>query len=69
MEVALGIQKENLEMDNIGHGAYIYRVGLNKTYDTKSEEHCVFALRYHPTLGFTKTWFDENLKRAYFPAK
>ncbi len=65
--VAMEIKKENLRMTSIDHGAYIFRVGLNKTYDTESADHCVFAVRYHPSLGMVKTWFDEKLKRAHFP--
>ncbi len=67
LDVALGIEKEHLRMTSIDHGAYIFRLETNKSYSGGG--HCVFALRYHPTLGLTKTWFDEELKRAYFDGK
>lgn len=65
LDVALDIGKEHLMMTSTEHGAYIYRVGLNKTYDTRNTDHCVFSFRYRPSLGMVKMWYDENLKRAH----
>lgn len=61
--VARYIQEENLKITGIDHGAFIYRIGLNKTYNARSSNHCVFALRYHRDGTWTEEWFDEQLKK------
>jgi len=65
MLIALSIENEHLGMTSIDHGAFVYRLSPNKTYNARNSDHCVFAFRHHPTLIFVKTWFDEELKRVY----
>ncbi len=64
LDVARDVEKEHLTMTGMDHGAFIYRLGLNKTYNARSGEHFVFALRYHRDGTWGKEWFDENLHHS-----
>ena len=66
--VARAVAEENLRMTSMDHGAFIYRLGLNKTYDARSGEHCVYAFRYSDDGVWTEEWYDDNLLRAHFSA-
>lgn len=69
LNTALDVEKEHLRMTNMDHGAFIYRLGLNKKYNPRSNEHCVYAFRYGHDGIWTEEWYDEELKRGYFPTK
>lgn len=69
LDVALDIEKERLRMTGMDHGAFVYRLGLNKTYNARNGDHCVYAFRYGRDGIWIEEWYDDNLKRAHFPTK
>ncbi len=69
LNVALAVEKEHLTMTGMDHGAFIYRLGLNKTYDARSGEHCVYAFRCGRDGVWTEEWYDKSLRRAHFPTR
>ncbi len=69
MEVALAVEKEHLESRyDYGHMAYIYKLGLNKTYRTEghcANDTCVFAIYYNQDGTCARVWHDKALERSY----
>lgn len=65
--IARSIEEDKLNMHGSDHGAIIFKVGLNKTYNVREVDHVVYMRRF-PFYGddpWTEEWYDEELKRIH----